>query len=55
VGDGGILKQLPAALAERCLNAEMKPHLEEQQAEPDRGDKPARNRRNGHSKQTANL
>jgi putative transposase len=25
--DGGILKQLPAALVERCLNAEMKPHL----------------------------
>ncbi|MBD3886475.1 transposase [Phormidium tenue FACHB-886] len=52
LGDGGILKQLTAALVERCLNAEMKTHLEEQQAEPEREDKPARNRRNGHSKKT---
>jgi putative transposase len=52
LGDGGILKQLTVALVERCLNAEMKTHLEEQQAEPDSEDKPARNRRNGHSKKT---
>lgn len=52
LGDGGILKQLTAALVERCLNAEMKTHLEEQQAEPESDDKPARNRRNGHSKKT---
>lgn len=52
LGDGGILKQLTAALVERCLNAEMKTHLEAQQAEPASGDKPTRNRRNGHSKKT---
>jgi len=52
LGDGGILKQLTTALVERCLNAEMKTHLEEQQAEPESEDKPARNRRNGHSKKT---
>jgi putative transposase len=52
LGNGGILKQLTAALVERCLNAEMKTHLEAQQAEPEREDKPARNRRNGHSKKT---
>ncbi|MBD1870687.1 IS256 family transposase, partial [Cyanobacteria bacterium FACHB-471] len=52
LGDGGILKQLTAALVERCLNAEMKTHLEAQQAEPASGDKPTRNRRNGHSQKT---
>ncbi|MBD1997226.1 IS256 family transposase [Leptolyngbya sp. FACHB-541] len=52
LGDGGILKQLTAALVERCLNAEMKTHLEAQQAETASGDKPTRNRRNGHSKKT---
>ena len=52
LGDGGILKQLTAALVERCLNAEMKPHLEEQQAESVGEGKPARNRRSGHSKKT---
>ncbi|MBD1853008.1 transposase [Cyanobacteria bacterium FACHB-502] len=52
LGDGGILKQLTAALVERCLNAEMKTHLEEQQAEPESEAKPTRNRRNGHSKKT---
>ncbi len=52
LGDGGILEQLTAALVERCLNAEMKTHLEEQQAELEREDKPTRNRRNGHSKKT---
>lgn len=52
LGDGGILKQLTAALVERCLNAEMKTHLEEQQAELESDTKPTRNRRNGHSKKT---
>jgi transposase-like protein len=52
LGDGGILKQLTAALVERCLNAEMKTHLEAQQAEPASGNKPTRNRRNGHSQKT---
>jgi putative transposase len=52
LGNGGILKQLTAALVERCLNAEMKTHLEAQQVEPEREDKPVRNRRNGHSQKT---
>lgn len=52
LGDGGILKQLTAALVERCLNAEMKTHLEEQHTEPTSETKSARNRRNGHSKKT---
>jgi putative transposase len=52
LGAGGILKQLTAALVERCLNAEMKTHLDEQQVEFEREDKPTRNRRNGHSKKT---
>jgi putative transposase len=51
VGEGGILKQLTAALVERCLNAEMEHHLEEERAEPVEQDVP-RNRRNGHSKKT---
>lgn len=51
VGEGGILKQLTAALVERCLNAEMEHHLEEERAEPVEEDVP-RNRRNGHSKKT---
>jgi putative transposase len=52
VGEGGILKQLTAALVERCLEAEMKTHLEEQ---PHTSQSPAikpSNRRNGHSKKT---
>jgi putative transposase len=52
LGEGGILKQLTAALVERCLNAEMKTHLEEQASEPDSEGKRARNRRNGHSRKT---
>lgn len=52
LGEGGILKQLTAALVERCLNAEMKTHLEEQQAEASSEGKTTRNRRNGHSKKT---
>lgn len=51
VGEGGILKQLTAALVERCLNAEMEHHLEEERQEPAETDAP-RNRRNGHSKKT---
>ncbi|MBE9011787.1 IS256 family transposase [Pseudanabaenaceae cyanobacterium LEGE 13415] len=51
VGEGGILKQLTAALVERCLNAEMEHHLEEERAEPPE-DSTSRNRRNGHSKKT---
>lgn len=50
LGEGGILKQLTKALVERCLEAEMKTHIEEQRAEaPPEGPK---NRRNGHSKKT---
>lgn len=51
MGEGGILKQLTAALVERCLNAELDYQLEEERTEPA---KPAtsRNRRNGHSKKT---
>lgn len=48
VGEGGILKQLTAALVERCLNAEMEHHIEEH-TEPSK-DSMSRNRRNGHSK-----
>lgn len=51
-GEGGILKQLTAALVERCLNAEMKTHLEEPPSEAASEGKTARNRRNGHSKKT---
>lgn len=51
VGEGGILKQLTAALVERCLNAEMEHHLEEERTELVEEDAP-RNRRNGHSKKT---
>lgn len=51
VGEGGILKQLTAALVERCLNAEMEHHLEEERSEPVEKAAP-RNRRNGHSKKT---
>ncbi|WP_197485101.1 transposase, partial [Phormidesmis priestleyi] len=51
VGTGGILKQLTTALVERCLNAEMAHHLEEERAEPVEAT-PSRNRRNGHSKKT---
>lgn len=52
LGDGGILKQLTVALVERCLNAEMKSHLEERKAEVQIAEPPTRNRRNGHSKKT---
>lgn len=50
LGEGGILKQLTKALVERCLEAEMKTHLEEQRSQPSVV-KPA-NRRNGHSQKT---
>ena len=52
LGQGGILKQLTAALVERCLNAELKTQLEEQRTEADDAATPSRNRRNGHSKKT---
>jgi putative transposase len=48
MGEGGIFKQLTKALVERCLNAEMDTHLQEQQAEEPQ----AKNRRNGRSKKT---
>jgi transposase-like protein len=50
LGEGGILKQLTKALIERCLEGEMKTHIEGQRAEtaPTR----PKNRRNGHSKKT---
>jgi putative transposase len=44
--------QPPDVPVERCLNAEMKTHLEEQQAEASSEGKTTRNRRNGHSKKT---
>jgi putative transposase len=50
LGEGGILKQLTKALVERCLEAEMKTHLEEQQLQTSPS-KPT-NRRNGHSQKT---
>jgi len=50
LGEGGILKQLTKALVERCLEAEMKTHLEEQHTQSE-APKPS-NRRNGHSKKT---
>ena len=50
LGEGGILKQLTQALVERCLEAEMKTHLDEHRIQPERS-KP-NNRRNGHSKKT---
>jgi putative transposase len=50
LGEGGILKQLTKALVERCLEAEMKTHLETQETQAS-SSKPA-NRRNGHSKKT---
>jgi len=50
LGEGGILKQLTKALVERCLEAEMKTHLEAQQPQTPTA-KPA-NRRNGHSQKT---
>ncbi|MBD2123256.1 IS256 family transposase [Trichocoleus sp. FACHB-262] len=50
LGEGGILKQLTKALVERCLEGEMKTHLEEQRAEP--APLSTKNRRNGHSKKT---
>jgi putative transposase len=41
---------LSKALIERCLNAEIETHLEEERLEPDL--EVPRNRRNGHSKKT---
>lgn len=52
LGQGGILKQLTAALVERCLNAELKTQLEEQRTELTTEASPPPNRRNGHSKKT---
>lgn len=52
LGEEGILKQLTAALVERCLNAEMKSHLDEQHAASSMNGKSDNNRRNGHSKKT---
>lgn len=52
LGEGGILKQLTAALVERCLNAELKTQLEEQRSEPSPEASMPPNRRNGHSKKT---
>jgi putative transposase len=55
LGETGILKQLTKALIERCLNAELDTHLQEEKAE--RAEAPPetsgpKNRRNGHSKKT---
>lgn len=50
MGEGGIFKQLSKALIERCLNAEIETHLEEERLVPD--PEVPRNRRNGHSKKT---
>jgi putative transposase len=51
VGTGGTLKQLTAALVERCLNAEMEHHIQEERSGPTVAT-PTRNRRNGYSKKT---
>ncbi|GAB4240122.1 MAG: hypothetical protein Kow00121_66610 [Elainellaceae cyanobacterium] len=50
LGEGGILKQLTKSLVERCLEGEMKTHLEKQRAES--APMLLKNRRNGHSKRT---
>jgi putative transposase len=50
MGESGIFKQLSKALIERCLNAELETHLEEERLEPE--PELPRNRRNGHSKKT---
>jgi transposase-like protein len=55
MGEGGILKQLTKALIERCLDAELDIHLQEEKAEllESELDTPKpKNRRNGHSKKT---
>jgi putative transposase len=52
LGEGGILKQLTKALVERCLQAEMDTHLEEQHAQLQAEQPSERNRGNGHSKKT---
>ena len=51
IGEGGILKQLTAALVERCLTAEIEHHLDEERSEPVEEGTP-RNRRNGYSQKT---
>jgi transposase-like protein len=58
MGEGGIFKQLSKALIERCLSAELDPHLAEEKAASEidalgggKAETP-RNRRNGHSKKT---
>ena len=48
MGEGGILKELTKALVERCLNAEIETHLQEEQQATIVQAKP-KNRRNGHS------
>ena len=48
--EGGIIKQLTKALVERCLEAEMTTHMQEQET-PAVSPQP-KNRRNGHSKKT---
>ncbi len=51
LGEGGILKRLTKALIERCLNAELDTHLEEEKAQRiEAEEEKPRNRRNGHSK-----
>jgi len=45
-------RQLTKALVERCLQAEMYTHLEEQRAEIQLEQSAVQNRRNGHSKKT---
>lgn len=50
VGEGGLLNQLTKALVERCLDAEMKVHLDQPHYQTD--GKARRNRRNGHSQKT---
>lgn len=50
LGEGGILKQLTKALVERCLEAEMKTHLDT--LTPAVSTLKPANRRNGHSQKT---
>lgn len=50
LGNDGLFKQLSKALIERCLNAEIATHLEEERSSP--APEISRNRRNGYSCKT---
>ena len=48
IGEGGILKELTKALVERCLNAEIEHHMEQEETNSES----RKNRRNGYSPKT---